>query len=182
MAVPLWASNSPLKTKPKALVLCGSSCPRQSYMKDKVLQGLEGVHSKEPPALVAWLRAPLSLRISPLSSLLPPAQISMVAPTSHATGKGAWGEEVSHPYGSPTSAVVFLNVCRDCLPSFSGSLQPVTLHTLGSIHLLSQLSDCPFLWPQRLPQLRVHSASPSSLATPNPGPGGREKEKYPIAY
>lgn len=68
-------------------------------MKDKVLQGLEGVRSNEPPALAAWLRAPLSLRISPLSPFLPPAQISMVAPTSHATGKGTWGEEVSHPYG-----------------------------------------------------------------------------------
>lgn len=96
-----WRSLSgpqipPWETRAEALVLCGSSCPRQTALGTRSSKAWR-VCSKEPSALAAWLRAPISLRISPLSSFLPPAQSPMVAPNYHITENDSRGENASHP-------------------------------------------------------------------------------------
>lgn len=80
MAVPLWASSSSVETRAEALNWRSvvAKTPDGVASRARFFKGWR-VCSKEPPALALWLEAPPCLRISPLSSRLPPAQSPMVA-------------------------------------------------------------------------------------------------------
>lgn len=80
MAVPLWASSSSVETRAEALNWRSvvPKTPDGVASRTRFFKGWR-VCSKEPPARAVWLKAPPCLRISPLSSRLPPAQSPMVA-------------------------------------------------------------------------------------------------------